>query len=256
MRSGFRRLLESRAKDVTEATAGRTALVVAPHPDDETLGCGATILRKRQAGTEVTLLVVTDGRHSHRSATVSPDRLAALRAAELRAAASRLGIAADAVHWMGMEDGTVADAEDLLTERLVTLLAEVRPDELYVTCADEPHPDHAAAGRAARRAAARSPGVTLLEYAVWLWAAWPLQRGRRIGSLGRAVTRSLPGRTWIVRTDSFVEPKLYALAAHASQLGRPDGVEESEDWPSLPAPVLKEASGPLEVFFCTPASLR
>src|SRR4029450_12640391 len=40
----------ARGTDVTEASATRSCLVVAPHPDDETLGCGVTIMRKLEAG--------------------------------------------------------------------------------------------------------------------------------------------------------------------------------------------------------------
>lgn len=34
-------------------------LVIAPHPDDETLGCGGTLLRARQQGDEIYWLIVT-----------------------------------------------------------------------------------------------------------------------------------------------------------------------------------------------------
>ena len=66
------------AHDLTDVVATRSALVLAPHPDDETIGCGATILRKVAAGTPVTVFVATDGRHSHRSAALRrhPDRAA------------------------------------------------------------------------------------------------------------------------------------------------------------------------------------
>ncbi len=256
VRSWFHDLVVKRATDVTADTSSRTALIVAPHPDDETLGCGVTILRKRDLGTPVTLLVVTDGRHSHTSAAISPEALAALRERELRKAASRLGLADDAVEWLGIEDGTVSAAEDRLTARLVELLRRFRPDELYATCAEESHPDHAAVGRAARRAVAQVPGATLLEYPIWLWDTWPLQRGRRVTSAFAAFARALPGRTWAVGTDPLVDRKLFALGAHASQLGRPDGVPSSQEWAGLPDPVLAEASGPVEVFFRTRPSAR
>jgi hypothetical protein len=44
-----RPLLLSIAEDVTSQTAARSCVVLAPHPDDETLGCGATIMRKLAA---------------------------------------------------------------------------------------------------------------------------------------------------------------------------------------------------------------
>ena len=52
-----RQLLLSRAEDMTPETATRSCLVLAPHPDDETLGCGATIMRKLAAGTSVQIVI-------------------------------------------------------------------------------------------------------------------------------------------------------------------------------------------------------
>ena len=77
----WRRELQRRAVDETLGAAGRSCLVLAPHPDDETLGVGALIARKRAAGTRVRVLVVTDGRGSHVSSVLDPDALAAVRRA-------------------------------------------------------------------------------------------------------------------------------------------------------------------------------
>ena len=50
-----------KGRDLTEAFARRSTLVLAPHPDDETLACGATILHKRARGTRVHIVIATDG---------------------------------------------------------------------------------------------------------------------------------------------------------------------------------------------------
>lgn len=238
-----------RARDVTEEVATRSAVVLAPHPDDETLGCGALILRKRAAGTAVTVVVVTDGRHSHRSAAITPDQLAARRREELREAAVRLQLSPDAVRWIDIEDGTVAANEDRLVAIVEELLAELEPDELYATSADEPHPDHAAVGRAARRAAGSLPGVAVLEYPVWLWEAWPLRPGNRLGSLWVAAVRLLGRRAVVVRTEGHLLAKLRALDAHQTQVARPVEVLDGEEWAVLPEPVMRAAGAPLEIFF-------
>jgi LmbE family N-acetylglucosaminyl deacetylase len=236
------------ARDETARSAGRSALVLAPHPDDETLGCGATILRKVAAGSRVTVAVVTDGRHSHRSAHLTPDQLAELRRAEMAEAASRLGLPADAVHWGGFADGSLADRPDEVAAFVSGLIAELQPDEVYATCADESHPDHAVVGRAARRAAAEK-SVRLLEYPVWLWASWPVRRGDRAGSTAAAVGRVLRRRVTKVSSTGYVPAKLHALAAHASQLGRPERVPPEEDWPGLPGFLLTAAGDDVELFF-------
>ncbi len=248
-RGAAKAAIVGRARDITDASASRTALVLAPHPDDETLGCGGVILRKRAAGTAVTIVMVTDGRHSHRSAVISPDALAARRREELREAARRLHVEPDAIRWIGIEDGTVAADEDRLVAVVEQLLAELSPDELYATSADEPHPDHAAVGRAARRAAVSVPGLAVLEYPIWLWGAWPLRPGHRIGSLWGAAQRVLGRSAVVVRTDGYLNEKLHALEAHRSQLTRPMEVLPGEEWVVLPEPVLKAAGAPAEVFF-------
>lgn len=250
-RTAFRRLATVAAADATPTTGVRSAVVVAPHPDDETLGCGATILRKRAQDTPVTLVVVTDGRHSHRSDSLRPEELAGLRRSELTEAAARLGVSGTSVHWLGLEDGTVAAHEEFVAARLIELLVELRPDECYATCAAEPHPDHAAVGRAARLAAATVPGVTLLEYPVWLWDTWPLRRGDRLASTRAALIRLLPGRALKVSTEPYGPQKRHALDAHASQLHRPDAVPPDQEWVGLPSTVLANAGGQHELLFRT-----
>jgi LmbE family N-acetylglucosaminyl deacetylase len=253
MTGGFRRLtraiMRSLARDETAGSKAHSALVLAPHPDDETLGCGATILRKVAAGTAVTVVVVTDGRHSHCSDKLSPEELAALRRTEMAEAGRRLGLPAGALRWAGFEDGTLTEREDDLAGYLIALLAEVRPQEVYTTCADEPHPDHAALGRAARRAAAGSvhrPRV--LEYPVWLWGSWPLRRGARFRSTMDALGLIAGRRVTKVRTGEHLAGKLHALQAHDSQLRRPGAVPADQEWPVLPPALLAAASDNVELF--------
>jgi LmbE family N-acetylglucosaminyl deacetylase len=248
-RRAVRGVMRRVARDETLRAGQGSALVVAPHPDDETLGCGATIMRKRTADAPVTVLVVTDGRHSHASPYLPPGDLAQLRRAEMAEAAARLGLSPDAVRWAGFVDGTLTEREDELVDLLVDLITTVRPDELYVTPADESHPDHAALGRAGRRAVARTDQPPrLLEYPVWLWAAWPLRRGARMRSMldaGRVILRR---RVIRVATAPYLPDKLHALQAHGSQVGRPGPVPEHAEWAVLPDAVLEAAADTVELF--------
>ena len=247
VRQKVRSALRTVARDETAVSASRSALVLAPHPDDETLGCGATIRRKRAAGTPVHVLIVTDGRHSHRSAALPPLELAELRRKEMAQAAERLGLADDAVSWAGFEDGAID--ESALVTLVTSLVQRLKPDELFATCADEPHPDHAAVGRAARRAAGNA---RVLEYPVWLWGSWPLRRGDRLGSTLRAGGMVLRRSAVRVSTAGHLAGKMHALEAHASQLRRPPMVPEEDEWACLPAGVLKAAAEEFELFI--PAS--
>jgi LmbE family N-acetylglucosaminyl deacetylase len=254
IRSLARAAMRTSARDETATTAGRSALVLAPHPDDETLGCGATIMRKLASGTPVTVVVLTDGQHSHPS--MAPDALAALRHQEMAEAANRLGLAAESVRWGGFVDGQLTAHEDDLVALIDKLIGELSPDEIYTTCAAEPHPDHAALGRAARRAVATgsakragASAVRLLEYPVWLWGSWPLRRGDRLSSTVDAAGRILTRGATRVRAEQYGAGKLHALQAHASQLRRPAGVPDDQPWPALPPSLLSAASDMAEIFF-------
>jgi len=65
IREALERSLYGRARLMDAAALRRPALIVAPHQDDETLGCGGTIALKRRAGAEVCIVFLTDGSRSH-----------------------------------------------------------------------------------------------------------------------------------------------------------------------------------------------
>jgi LmbE family N-acetylglucosaminyl deacetylase len=153
------------------------------------------------------------------------------------------------VRWIGIEDGTVAANEDGLVAVIERMLGELCPDELYATSADEPHPDHAAVGRAARRAATSVPRVSVLEYPIWLWGAWPLRPGHRLGSMVEAAGRVFRHSAVTVRTDGIVDAKLHALDAHQTQMRRLAEIPDDEEWIVLPKQVLAAASDTVELFF-------
>ena len=125
-------LLVARAKDVTVQTAARSCLVLAPHPDDETLGCGATIMRKLAAGTRVEIIIATDGRHSVNSDKVSAAALAEIREEEARCAAAVLGLPSENIVFLRFEDGRLTGNRQTLRDRLFAIFEQINPDEILV----------------------------------------------------------------------------------------------------------------------------
>jgi LmbE family N-acetylglucosaminyl deacetylase len=229
------------AADRTDGCAGASALVLAPHPDDETLGCGGVIARKVAAGTPVTVAILTDGRNQPGSPQWTVEETVAVRVAEAERALSRLGLAPEALRWGGFADGTLAGHEDRVAKMVEALVKELRPDEVYATGAWEPHPDHAALGRAARRTVR---GARLYEYPVWLWEGTPLAPGVRATTVVAGMGRLLvPGRTVRIRTEEYRSGKQHAIAAYRSQLD------------SLPPGLLAQADREVEVFAVPPARL-
>jgi LmbE family N-acetylglucosaminyl deacetylase len=204
-----RPLLLSRAEDVTAQTARRSCLVLAPHPDDETLGCGATIMRKLAAGVPVQVVIAADGRYAYPSSKLPVEALVDIREQEARRACAILGLPHESITFLGFEDLRLADHRGLLRERLFAISNTMNPDEIFVPSVIDNHPDHRVLAELARELAQarhdRAP--TLYEYPIWFWDP----RIWRVRDL-------LELRPRVVRTDEFRMRKHEAVAAYRSQV--------------------------------------
>ncbi|MDR3507372.1 MAG: PIG-L family deacetylase [Caulobacteraceae bacterium] len=239
--SVFRRLAYLAARDITDEIAGGPILVVAPHPDDETLGCGATILRARDRGQRVQVVIVTDGQASHHSAWFTRDQLVALRQAEAIAACERLGVAAHDVIFLGYPDG---EAQRHLEEgrRAIKAVADaLAPGLILYSSALDSHPDHRAVAAMVEPLAYDAPaGRRVLGYPVWFWR---LRTWFKLGQMLRGL-----GQVSIVRvsTGDLIERKRLALAAHRSQF---ENLTGEPGWEVLRPSFARHFLGPNEVFF-------
>ena len=87
------------------------ALVVTAHPDDSEFGAAGTIAKLVRDGCEVTYVIVTNGNNGSSDRTMTPERLARIRADEQRSAARTLGV--ERVEFLGYDDGEVEDTRAL-----------------------------------------------------------------------------------------------------------------------------------------------
>ncbi|HSL18521.1 MAG TPA: PIG-L family deacetylase [Methylomirabilota bacterium] len=120
-----------------EPSGGKRVLVVAPHPDDEVLGCGGTILRHRRDGDRVAVVCVTDGR-GRPGAQPDPEAYARRRRDEMERAAGVLGV--EGLDWLGLPEWRWEPGD--LTSRLGGVLAHRAPDLLYLPSRVDYHPEH------------------------------------------------------------------------------------------------------------------
>ena len=218
MNSGHKhvQLLEERAVPLTNFQTVGSVLVMAPHPDDESLGCGGTIAQLREQGYAVHVLFVSDGTMSHANSTAYPAlRLRDLREQEAREALRRLHVDPQACTFLRYPDRRVPTGHDPdfaeAVARVATLLDELKPTTVFMPWQRDPHPDHRASwqiGQAAIQQSRTKP--RLLEYLIWLW---------ELGTPG-----DLPApdeRTvWQVDIASVMPQRNYAIAAHQSQVTR------------------------------------
>jgi LmbE family N-acetylglucosaminyl deacetylase len=177
-------------------------VVLAPHMDDETIGCGGAVARHIQAGGNVHVVFLTDGRNG--SSQLRQLKGEARRAEQLRLVGIRKEEAQRALHKLGVHSVSFFDGEDGelqndsgITARVRDLLQAQQPEIVYVPCFLEQHSDHYAASRILVEA---TRGSTLrfhcMAYEVW--------------------TPLFPN--CLVKIDEVLELKKSALEEYRSQL--------------------------------------
>ncbi len=182
-------------------------VVVAPHPDDESLGAGGTVASLSALGAQVHVVVCTDGDAAAPPDWLSdPTSLGAVRRREVTAAAEHLSPGRPVtLHLLGLRDGGLSAARPELDARLEPLLDGA--SLVIAPWPDDGHPDHRAVGLAVR-AVSTAPR---LEYPIWAWH-W-------------AVPSELPdGVVRVPISPSAQQHRAAAVACHRSQLTGADPV--------------------------------
>ena len=186
-------------------------LVLAPHMDDETIGCGGTLALHAQRGAQVTVVFLTDGRNGSSEVNTlygeererKQQELIELRTTEARAALLRLGV--NRMVCLDAEDGAL-DKCEWAAEKLRDVLLKHQPEIVYLPFYLEEHPDHRAASRVLLDAVAG----TSLQFQCMGYEVW---------------TPLFPN--CLVRIDSTVETKKQALQEYRSQLQQCDYLHAS-----------------------------
>ena len=143
-------------------------VVVAAHPDDETLGAGLITADLARRAWEVDIVTLTRGENSHpQSSTTTPEQRAGMRAQEA-ALAARILSPSIRLHPGDFGDGDLTGQHEALVTTIVDIIGDGRHTLLLAPWRHDGHPDHEAAGRAAAAAAVRT-GALLGEYPIWFW---------------------------------------------------------------------------------------
>jgi LmbE family N-acetylglucosaminyl deacetylase len=266
----WQRGLALRSRDDTVPSTRRSCLVLAAHPDDEAFACGATIMRKIDAGTPVKILIGADGRNANpTSVALSPKQLGAVRRAESAEVAALMGL--------GEADLTQLDHENLRSEvaladvraRVEALIHEFDPDEILVNSTLDYHPDHKAMHRIACDVVSTGHyRGRVAEYPIWYlfdgpWAATAETLSERPTHDGADAQPHSPIREmweWVkapvaslarlrpvtVDTEPFLDRKRTAIAAYRSQVTNYTG---EESWTYLHDNFVSLFLQPRELFF-------
>ena len=179
-------------------------IVLAPHMDDEVLGCGGTIARHAIAGSDVQVIFLTDGARggggmkSPNGATITAQEVVSVRKAEAHQAAQVLGIGA--LTFLDAEDSRLS-SDTHVSVRLREILVREKPEIVYLPFFMEAHPDH----RAANTVLSAATHGTSLQFECRGYEVWtPLFAN------------------CAVRIDETIDVKRRALACYRSQLAETD----------------------------------
>ncbi|HEX8426737.1 PIG-L deacetylase family protein [Hymenobacter sp.] len=226
------------AASITELGA---TVVVAPHPDDEALGCGGLIALLRRAAVPVQVVLISDGTMSHpNSRKFPPAARQALREAELQQALVELEVEAPLI-CLGLPDSKVPGEGHTHFQEAVTQLRAVlwvaQPATVLCPWRRDPHPDHRATSQLVRAALTFEPAPRLLEYVVWAWE--------------RAMPADLPqpneATGWRLDISPVLNQKQRAIAAHRSQLA-PGIIDDDPTGFLLSSEMLAHFAQPFEVY--------
>jgi LmbE family N-acetylglucosaminyl deacetylase len=196
-------------RDLDLAARPGPVQVIAPHPDDESLGCGATIARLRSLGQRVRIIIVTDGSACGSSTVLAPQDIAAIRRRESLDAAKALGVTPEDVAFLDFPDNGTRDRASAVEAALDEEIRMTAPRLIFSPYGVDAHPDHQVTAAAIDRL--HKKGVILcsvFEYPVWFWTPPPighLLQPRKLMRLRR------------VPTAGFLDAKKAAVAAHRSQ---------------------------------------
>ncbi|WP_026541959.1 bifunctional PIG-L family deacetylase/class I SAM-dependent methyltransferase [Paenarthrobacter nicotinovorans] len=216
-------------------------VVLAAHPDDESLGAGGLLAKLQAAGAAVEIILCTAGEASHPdSPTTTPEQLAAVRLAEFGTAMSGL-VPGAAWRYLELPDGKLAASADRIAAAVEESTAGHSPQNVVIVgpYRSDGHTDHDTLGSVAAGVATQR-GFGLLEYPIWYWL-W-------------AGPEDSAWKDWVRLPLGPAEQhaKATAMHAHASQTGPLS--EQAGDETLLSATFLEHFTRPWETFAWHPST--
>lgn len=197
-------------------------MVFAPHPDDETLGCGGTMAKRLAEGYEVFVVAMTDGRNALSAifgieTAPTPKEMREIRRTEMVKALEILGVPKENIMFLDFEDGQLLYHSRAAANKALKILNEVRPVEIYFPHERDHNPDHQAANLILRDIVKDLPFST---------RAYMYSLGQRFSRLGWLWTRLFDFfRNNLVYVDVslFLDRKEAAIKEYRSQTTRING---------------------------------
>lgn len=217
-----------------ESLHAKRIVIVAPHPDDEILGCGGLIQQLAHQNCEIVILAVTNGTQSHpKSKKYSPEDLNQRRPQESLMALQALDLTQQTQRIaLNLTDGQIHVQTDQLWQSLNQIIQD--NDVLICTYSADGHPDHEAVGRTVEKFS-KLKKLACLQVLIWAWH-WASPLDPRI-DWQRA-------RAFLL-TDAQLNKKRQAILQFKTQI---ESDETTGQEAILPSAVIERLLMPYEVY--------
>ena len=164
--SSLRNFLRAPERKTTPLPPSTKALVLAPHPDDESIGCGGTLGLIREQGGTFDIAFLTDGAAGG-NADLSGKRLVDARKAEAEQATKVLGV--NKIFFLDQPDSKLHFDTDETASRVSKIIGEANYDIIFCPWPYDGHSDHEAAFRILFESLKLTPRF---KGQVWLYEVW------------------------------------------------------------------------------------
>ncbi|PQP34718.1 hypothetical protein C6A37_06280 [Desulfobacteraceae bacterium SEEP-SAG9] len=203
----------------TRDLSSHSAVVVAPHPDDEIFGTGGMIAMKREAGVPVHVIFLTEGGSSHATCCSVPyEDVGEVRRKQAVEATDCVGLQSNDLTWFNLRDGKIpSDGQDGFNKAVTNLADEfggLVPTEIYCPHPHDWFPDHEVTSRIVQLAAQHSRySFKIIYYTVWIWYNAPSKMSKFFDL----------NRGWILDIHPVFEKKASAIHRYLNSAPAPCG---------------------------------
>lgn len=148
----------------------RRILIIAPHPDDEVLGCGALIHAAISRNRDVKVVLMTGGERLATNKKLTKEELIAKRRNLTKKANATLGLTPPNITFLDYKDGGISPEDTTQTERLINLINDFKPQQVFVSSYYDTFADHIQCKQVLETIRHNHHiAFDLYEYLVWFW---------------------------------------------------------------------------------------
>jgi LmbE family N-acetylglucosaminyl deacetylase len=145
----------------------KKVICFAPHPDDEVLGCGGSLLKAKAKGYEISLVYLTFGEYG--SSMFKPAELKEVRKNETISVCRYLQISKENIHYLDLGDNQISAGDINGMKKIMSIIRKFRPNIAYIPHENDQSYDHQQANLLIRRALGMAGSTNFIEYGKKPW---------------------------------------------------------------------------------------